>query len=616
MPSVTQFRRQTPIAARAWSSVSYTMLTGRSTAEHEMASRSRTGLVLALVASAVGVLVVSLAYAAGREGHSWAPVLYWGGHVLTFIPLVAYVLSPKTRSKWAVVVWFGISQALTKWMYSPLMFKFSDELQHLQTATDILRYHSLFHTNVALPASPRFPGLEEITTSLMSITGLSLFSAGQIVAGVAHVSVALGVFLLFRRVTQDERVAALSALVFVISPQNPFFNGMWAYETPALLFMAVALIGATRRGSVPGFITAVICLAAVTVTHHVTAAVSALTLLALGTGVALQTRSWRRGLRLFVLGALGAAMAATWLVFVAPATYEYLAGPVGDVITGFLDAGSVSGRVPVGGAPVSPFTTAATLAGACAMAILVMAGVVIVWRRIQDALTRTFVVFGLGFFGLLGVRVLAADGAELYGRLLTFEYLFASVAAALALTHLWRRERRAIIALGLAAMVLVFVGNTTSGWPAPYELVPGKFKVDAFESGVDPANVAAARWVAANVPQSATVGCDFMMCSLLGGYGTQSAFTGPADIFYANSFDPSIRRLLSERGIQYVIVDKRIYSQPAVGHDYFDQETPGQEARSPVPRRALEKFTRNPHVERVYDGGTVSVYDVRGLTGA
>lgn len=581
-----------------------------------MAMPSRARLALALLASAVGVLVVSLAYAAGREGHSWAPALYWGGHLLTFIPLAAYVLSRRTPSKWVVVVWIGLSQALIKWMYSPLMFKFSDELQHRQTAIDILKYHSLFHTNLALPASPRFPGLEEITTSLMSITGLSLFPAGQIVAGVAHISVALGIFVFVRSVTRAEQVAAVAALVFEISPQNPFFNGMWAYETPALLFMAVVLIGATRRGSRPGFVIAVICLAAVTVTHHVTAAVTVLTLLALGTAVALQTRAWRRGLRLFVLGTVGAGMAAAWLIFVAPATYEYLAGPVGNVISGFLNAGSVSGKVPVGGAAASQMTTVATLVGTGAMAILVVAGVFIVWRRIQDVLTRTLAVLGLGFFGLLGVRVLTTDGAELFGRLLTYEYLFVCVAAALALTHPWRRGRRLITALALVAMVLVFVGNTTSGWPAPYELVPGNFKVDAFESGVDPADLAAARWVAANVPRNATVACDFMMCSLVGGYGTQSAFSGPAEIFYANSFDQATRRLLSERGIEYVIVDRRIYSQRPLGHDYFDEETAGQQARSPIPGRALEKFNRNPDVDRVYDDGPVSVYDVRGLNGA
>lgn len=604
-------------AVDAQSSVlpTHTATPGGTADDRVTAPRAWTGLMLAMLLSASGVLVISLSYAAGRDGHPWAPVAYWGGHLLTFIPLAAYILARRTPSKWAAVVGIGLFQSLTKWMYSPLMFKFSDELQHRQTAIDIQKYHSLFHANLALPVSPHFPGLEEITTSLMSITGLNLFAAGQIVAGVAHVSVALGIFVLLRRVTGGEWVAAVAALVFEISPQNPFFSAMWAYETPALLFMVVALIGATRRGSVPGFITAVICLAAVTVTHHVTAAMTALTLLALGAGVALQTRAWRRGLRLLVLGAVAAAMAAAWLVFVAPATYEYLAGPVGGVISGFLNAGSVSGKVPVAGAPASLMTTVATAVGTGVMAILVVAGVIVVWRRARNELTRTFAVLGLGFFGLLGVRLFAADGAELFGRLLTFEYLFVCVAAALVLTHPWRRERRPIVALGLVAMVLVFIGNTTSGWPAPWEIVPGKFKVDSFESGVDPAGVDAARWVAANVPPNAKVACNFMMCSLVGGYGTQSANGDLADIFYAQSFGRPTRRLLSERGIEYVIVDRRIYSQRPVGHLYFDHETDGQQAASPIPLSALEKFNRNSQVDRVFDDGPVTVYDVRGLNG-
>lgn len=576
---------------------------------------SRSLLILAVGASAIGLFVVSLAYAGGRADRSWAQVVYWAGHLLTFIPLAAYVLSRRTPSKWVAVVGVGLFQSLAKWMYSPLMFKFSDELQHRQTAVDILKYHSLFHTNLALPVSPRFPGLEEITTSLMSITGLNLFVAGQLVAGLAHVSVALGVFVLLRRVTGDERVAAMAALVFEISPQNPFFSGMWAYETPALLFMVGALLGATRRGSVPGVISAVICLAALTVTHHVTAAVTALMLLTLGAGAALQTRTWRGGLRLLVLGAVAAGLAVAWLVTVAPATYEYLSGPVADVISGFINLGSASGKVPVAGAPVSPMTTVATAVGTGAMAILVIAGVLVVSRRTQNALTRTFAVLGLGFFGLLGVRLLAADGAELFGRLLTFEYLFVGVAAAFALTHRSKRAHRPVAVLGLVAVVLVFIGNTTSGWPAPWELVPGKFKVDSFESGVDPAGVDAARWVAANVPSNAKVACDFTMCSLAGAYGPQSANADLSDLFYSQSFNGPTRRLLSERGIEYVIVDRRISSQRPVGHLYFDHESDQQLAKSPIPLRSLEKFDRSPHVDRVYDDGPVTIYDVRGLNG-
>jgi hypothetical protein len=571
------------------------------------------------------VLIFALSYAAGRDDRPWAPVVYWGGHLLTFIPLAAYVLSRRTPSKWVAVVGVALFQSLTTWMYSPLMFKYSDELQHLPTAIDILHYHSLFHPNPALPVSPSFPGLEEITTSLMSITGLNLYTAGLIVVGIAHAALGLGIFVLLRKVTCDERVAAVGALIFAICPDNAYFNGLWIYEAPALVFMIVAIIAATRRGSVAGLITAVICLAAVTVTHHVTAAITALALLALGAGMLLQAVLPRRGvriaeradgLRLLALGAVGAGLGAAWVIFVAPMTYQYLAGPVGDVFSGFVRGGSVSGKAPVGGVGVSPVTTATTAVGTGTMAILVFAGALVALRRGQNALTRTCAVLGLGLFAVLGIRFVSADGAELSGRLLTYEYVFACVAAALALTQLWTRRRRLTSALGLLAIVLVFVGNTTSGWPAPYEFVPGPFKVDAFESGVDPAGVQAARWVAANLPRNAKVACDWSACSLLNGYGRQLAYADVPGIFYSRSFDLHTRKLLSERGIEFVLIDRRITSQRPVGHDYFDSETPAEQRMAPLPSWALRKFDSDPQVDRIYDNGPMAVYDVRRVPGA
>jgi hypothetical protein len=149
--------------------------------------------------------------------------------------------------------------------------------------------------------------------------------------------------------------------------------------------------------------------------------------------------------------------------------------------------------------------------------------------------------------------------------------------------------------------------------------VPGQFKVDGFESGVDPAGVQAARWVASNLPRSAQLACDWGACYLVNGYGSQTAYANVPGLFYSCSFDRSIRRLLSERGIQYVLVDRRIASQRPVrpsGHEYFDNETPAQEAMTPVPRCGLDKFDRDPRVRRLYDGGPFAVYDVRGVPGA
>jgi hypothetical protein len=578
------------------------------------AQSTRKALLLAIVASAAGVLMVSLGYAAGRDERSWALVPYWGGYLLTFIPLAAYVLAPRTRNKGVAVVALAVFQFVIKWMYSPLMFKYSDELQHRPTALDILHHQSLFHANASMPVSPRFPGLEEITTSLTSITGLSLFPAGQIVVGLAHVALAAGIFVLLRKVTQNDWLAGVAAIVFSISPHNPYFNGLWIYEAPALVFMAVALFSATRRRSVAGLVTAVICLAAVAVTHHVTAAVTALTLLALGIGVAVQGDLRIDGWRLLSLGAVGAAFIGAWVVFVAPITYEYLAGPIDSLISGFLRAGSATAADPVGGAGVSPITTAATAIGTATVATLVAAGVFISWRRRANALTRTFATFGLGFFVVLAIRFLASNGAEIAGRLLTYEYLFVCVAAALALRMIQSRRQWLTVLLGVAALIPILVGNRTSGLPA-YVTVPGKFHVEAFEGGIDPAGERAAQWASDNLPPNAKVACDWTPCSLLGSYGRQLTYSDVPDIFYTPSFDRRTRATLSDRGIDFVLVDRRITSQVPIGHDYFNSESATQQAATPLPKSGLDKFDRNPLVDRIYDGGPLVAYDVRRLRG-
>ena len=67
--------------------------------------------MLTLLLSADGVLIVSLAYAAARSGQAWAPVAYWVGHLLTFIPLASYVSHRRHRaSGWQSLVLRSLSR--------------------------------------------------------------------------------------------------------------------------------------------------------------------------------------------------------------------------------------------------------------------------------------------------------------------------------------------------------------------------------------------------------------------------------------------------------------------------------------------------------------------------
>ena len=142
-----------------------------------------------LLLSSLGVLLVALAYAGGREGTAGATVAYWIGQVVVFTPVVLRLLSRRmagVAESFLLVMGLAVNQYLLKWMYSPDQFRFPDELQHWLATTTVLETGELFQPNRALPPAVHFPGLAEMGAAVASMTGLPVTAAGILVAGVAH----------------------------------------------------------------------------------------------------------------------------------------------------------------------------------------------------------------------------------------------------------------------------------------------------------------------------------------------------------------------------------------------------------------------------------------------
>ncbi len=116
-----------------------------------------------LAVIAAGVLLVALAYQRGWEQAAGGQILYWAGQLLIFLPATARMISRSHGvGRWERLgLLLGVTASLyaVKYLYSPLAFKFPDELQHWRSATDIVTSHHLFTANASLPISPRFPGL-------------------------------------------------------------------------------------------------------------------------------------------------------------------------------------------------------------------------------------------------------------------------------------------------------------------------------------------------------------------------------------------------------------------------------------------------------------------------
>ncbi len=592
--------------------------------------RFRVGIPILLVGLAVGSLLIAIGFAGGRSHRSWAVVPFWLGWVISILLLAITITSPSlsTRERVLTVTLQAAQQSFVRWMYSPLSFTFPDELQHWRSASDILIFHHLFHSNPTLPVSPAFPGLEELATALVSVTHLGLFPAGLIVATTSHVALSAGAFYLFRRVSGNARIAGVAACVFALNPLHAGFDTMFIYGAPALL-LGVVVLEATlgdgtadeRRQRRIEFLVALVCLAGLIITHHLTAAVIIGTLGALGALLAVFTDFGPEAKRVALLCAAGVVMAAVWVWAEARPVLSYLGAPLETLVTGVLHFGGHAGTVALPATAQSSLGSYLTVVATVITAFLVLVGGALVWQRKPEGserpLARAFVVCSFAYFGVLAVRAFAPDGAELAGRLLTFAALFTSVTIAFVLVPTWRvRERlgRFVRPAAVVVILAIFLGAMTSGWPAPWELLPGKFHVAGFESGIDRQNTTAVRWFRAHIGPNRRVVCDISMCDLLGAYARADPLPEEAKLYYAPHLSQTVVDTIHHRAIEYVFVDLRMSQAPPITGHFF-QVTSSQAAvrAPPVPLSGLTKFRGVPGIQLIYNSGPVQIYDVREL---
>ncbi len=265
---------------------------------------------IAVLTIAAGVLVISAAYAAGRAGSASSPwvAAYWLGEGTVFAPLVWRLISRPAlgRAEAATLVLATATATyLVKVCYSPAAFGFPDELEHWRTTATLLSTHHLFGVNYLLPVSAVYPGIEEVTGAVAAITGLPVFVAGLIVAGLAHLLFTAALFVMFGLVGGSPRVAATACAIYAANPHYQVFDAIYGYQTLALAFFALTLLAAraatsrdegfrpdstspiaqtTRwQGVAPGRIAwwalALALSAATVVTHHITSYALAASLL-------------------------------------------------------------------------------------------------------------------------------------------------------------------------------------------------------------------------------------------------------------------------------------------------------------------------------------------------
>jgi hypothetical protein len=581
------------------------------------------------ISAAAGVLVVAAAYTAGRLGYAsspWADRSYWLGQVLILVPIAVRLLSRRALTAGEVVTLITVltvAEYLTMVCYSPAGFTFADELEHWRSTVNIMQTGQFSAPNYLLPISPHYPGLEEVASALASITGLSVFTVGLIIAGVAHLLFAWVLYLLFREFSGSYRIAGLAVLCYASNSHFASFDSMFIYQTLALPFLGLTLLAAWRlaTGEPPGervgwLIFAVLAIAATVVTHHVTSYVLVATLLVV-TVAALLVRDWRTTAWAGGLTLLAAAAAISWMVFAAPLTWTYLQ-PFAEGTLRSLQALFAGGHSAAPSTSAGPLGNRLLSAGTVlAVSALLPVGWWEVWRtRRRHLWVVAMAVVSASWYVTVAIRFTVADGSELAGRAATFTFVPAALMMALALGRLLgagAHRLARIVALSAPVVVLMLiVDGLANGWPPYWERLPGPHQVAGSERSVGPEEIAAASWALAALGPGNRFATDAGSFAALGSYGDQNPLQDVAYLYTSPVFTSSDALQAQAQALRYVWVDQRLSQALPASGLYFPIDPNADRYRHPLPAADLTKFNGAPGIARVYDSGNIVIYKLAG----
>ena len=594
-----------------------------------------------LVVSSLGVLMVAIAYAGGRQGTAGAILAYWIGQIVVFTPVVIRLLSRRMAGvgeSFVLVMGLAVNQYLLKWMYSPDQFRFPDELQHWLATTIIVQSGALFQPNLALPPAVHFPGLAEMAAAISEMTGLPVTASGILVAGVAHLIFVGVLFAVVMRASNSPAVAGVACATYATAVHYLFFNSMFLYQTAALPFFMLT-IWATRRwrteGGRPFAFLAVASICMTTVSHHVTAFALVATMVLLGV-TELFTQKPRRWSAL-VTPAIAAAVVAAWILFVATDVIGYLEAPIDQIaqtLSLLVTGGSSDSVAPA----IAVGQLALQASGLIGLFLLYVAvGRDMVRRHDRDTWRWAALVGGAIFFAGNGVRFLGTNGPEAAGRLATFTYVPISIIAAIALVRAVQivpsrdaegrrwwvqpalempppKGRHLVIrvAAGSALVTLLMIGARAGGWPPIGSLLPGTYLAGGFERSVDAYGVDAANWEHRTLGPGNRVGGDVTSVNLASTYGRQDPVREVGPLFYATEWGLADDEIVTDLDLEYLVVDHRLSTQLPESDAYFENDPEAGRITHPLTAQQVGKFDSLTDVDRLYDNGNVRIYRLGG----
>jgi hypothetical protein len=597
--------------------------------------------------SAIGVLLVALAYEGGRiSAQLWPQPLYWSGMIAVLLPIVMRLLSskPALRERIALLIVLAISLYFVSYLQYPLHFSGYDEFSHWQTEADILATGHLFHQNPLLPISSFYPGLEIVTNALSTLTGLSVFVSGTILIGVVQLVFVLSLYLLYERFTYSTRIASIAAVLYMANPQYLFFDIDFSYEALALplaifILYVIACRGYARTDLRKGLTLVIwLGLCAIVITHHVTSYVLvAFLLLWRGTFLILwATKSFhqnRTGKKLVGPGGVALLcliLCLIWLIYTGDMAINYLSPHISSIaqqVTQILaneraprqlfqnNSGLV---IPLWERLLSYISVALILLG-------LPFGLFRIWQRLRtNALALAMAIGALGYPVGQALRLTPAGG-ETGNR--TTEFVFVGVACVLAIgiVEFWLSHRPGLIrsTIIFATVGILCFGQIVLGTGQPFNLLPGPYLVSADSRSIEPEGITAAEWANSYLGPRQRVASDRDNTLLMATYAQEQVMAGGganvaapvAQVFTSLHFGSGVIAILQEDKIQYLVVDHRLStSLPYVGTYFNLPVSGGEQITRPIDPTALAKFDGVQNVSRIFDSGDIVIYNVEAIS--
>jgi hypothetical protein len=575
-------------------------------------------LALVLLADVAGLLLIAAAFSRHQSG-GVTGLLFWSGLAVILLPSFYVLIRPWEKS-WQTIVLLAqlaISLYLIKILRLPHAVGFDDEFDHFRQLKVTMSTGNPFTYNPILPVVGHYPTLPIVTSTVAWVTRLPAFTAAMVVIGLARIAGLISVFFIAKAFARERTAPAIACMVFIGGPTYLYFDAQYGYESlgfPLALFaIAVALSiyqASDKRKLQFAWAGFALLAAATTLTHHLSSTflVATLALMAVFAGFQ-KVGHWKR---LVWTTGISAAMVLVWTFIESPGTISYVANQSVKPFQNFL-TGNSPVRAPFSGAYLpSPIWEQI-------FSILVQAGIGVLaliaawvaykaWRRGE---TLTWVALAGLIYPATAVARLVPGINEAANRASGFAMVWTAL---LLSTYLprpsdWKIRGRAIYAAGGVLIVMSgFMAGTAYyvRYPIPF-YAGGPGQADSYER-------AAAVWMGENLSPDATFCSDRIFGRVIASYTTMIPVSDitPSksfcrDMFVGPVWTSTMTYEAQYHMYQYIAVDTRLSNNvPPDGH-FFDLEK-GTTYTKPLPKSALTKFSKQPHLELVYSNGPIRIY--------